>query len=174
MRKLVCSMLGLLSAITFFIHSIYASGLMLGLVPFSMVLIILGMILGLSLLLHALLGLIPVWIRNFSNRRKYLQENSSTLLQQLSGLLVIGFTFYHTYYMSHKPSVFSLFLMILMLIAIGYHIYIGLPKCLITLGRIDEEEDMKKARIYAIVLGLLPMVLCIIAYIMYYPNYYAG
>ncbi len=174
MRKIIAALLGLLSVLLYAIHALYAAVLMVGLVPFHIMIVILGIVLVLALLIHAIL-IIPFALKQMiKSGHYYLKVNFINFLQFISGVLLIVFTLYHSYYLSHQPNLISLIFIILTLAAFGIHLYFGVPRAFITLGYIREESDMRKAKIISFFLTILPTLIAIIAFILYYPHFYTG
>lgn len=174
MRKLLLSLLGLVSAAVYTVHSVYAAGLMTGIFGFTGFLPVLGRILATVLIIHAAISMPPALIRTFGSRHKYAAENRKSYIQYTSGGLLIFYVFYHPYYATHRPSLLLLMVLLLTLLATGVHIYIGLQNSMITLGIIRNEGEMSRARIMALLLAGIPTLLSAAAYISYYPQYYGG
>jgi hypothetical protein len=174
LRKLTVSILGMICALLFFIHALYAAGLMLGILSFSVTLLILGRILVSLILVHAVLAL-PVMLSNtLRGGKKYISKNITYVIQEVMGIVLLIFVFYHTPYFNQEPSPLELSLIVITLAAVGIHIYIGLPKSFITLGWISDDSNMKAANILSFFLTIVPAAISIIAIIIYYPTFYTG
>lgn len=174
MRKLSAAVLGILCAFLFTVHSVYASALMLGLFSFTKALSVLGRILVTLLLIHAAMSLLPLLYRTAKTGLSYPALQIRTLIQAGAGILLLFYSFYHVFYLTHEPAAVPLFLLLLTLAAVGIHLFIGLPNCCITLGLLKEETDLKKAKAAAVLIGIVPTLLSAAAFISYYPRFYGG
>ena len=174
MRKKIASALGIMNAVLFIVHAIAAVGFLTGRIPDSQVILRLGRILITGILLHALLSLPPALFRMLRSGRLYLRLNFRTVMQQITGVLTVIFTCFHPYHLAHTPTPFLLVLIVISLSAAGIHIFIGLPRYLITFGLLREEKQLASARTAALVLSLVPTLLAVAGFLLYYPNFRAG
>ncbi len=174
MRRILISVTGLVCIVLFDVHAVIASLLMLGMVPFMRIFVILGIVLMCLLLLHAVFSLPFFIVRSLKSKEHYFRLNAEAVLQAVTGILFVVFLFYHPYYTSHKPALWNLGIIVISLAGAGLHLFLGLPRGMISLGLVREEADMKKARFIAFLLTAIPVLLAVYAYISYSPHYYAG
>jgi hypothetical protein len=125
-------------------------------------------------MVHVLFGLPFVIVKLIKGGRLYARLNKSSLIQYSAGLVLLFYAFYHIFYFSRRPGPWSCALIIVTIAMTGVHLFIAIPKSFITLGWLGEDTDLKKAKIIAFFMGILPTISAIAAFLTYYPNYLEG
>gem|GEM_PF-1696199 len=172
MRKQICSLLGVFCGFLLLTHGIYAGILMIGRFPPSVFLQVLGRVLFTVLAIHVLLGLPFAVYRMVLSGRLYPRENRSMIFQQISGVLLLFFALFHTKYLSHRPTMPSLLLLLAALFCMGVHLFLGLPKFCVTTGLLTEEKDLLTARRISFFIAMLPTIFLMVAFCCYFPRFY--
>lgn len=168
MRKRICSLCGVLCTILFMVHGIYAGILMISHAAPAKILLVLGRGVLTVLAVHALLGFPFVLYRMAAGKKLYIRENRSTLLQLVSGVLLLVFAAVHTNYLIRRPTVPALIFILIMLAFFGVHLFLGLPKACVTLGLLRKEKDMTAAKRISFFIAVLSTVFFMAAFCCYF------
>ncbi len=136
------------------------------------------------LIIHGLLSLGLAVKKYLRPHRIYPLLNRTFILQITLGIIVLvllglhmisfGYITHSGEYVLRELHITTYLLQLGIIIAVGLHCFISLPKAGITLGLITKQNRIRPAKIAAALIALPPMILAIIAFTGYYLPAFAG
>ncbi len=162
MLKKIIIILGILTMITFFVHSILSFRYFMGWDEYSFSYNITGVILAGIMTLHFIFGLIKIIqsSKKTSKERFYMRYIAEYSLHNMSGIFSFGFALLHAvfielnrYYQNQLFNICWLVTDVMMYITIIIHLSISISHLFITFGLIKNSKNLKHVKRTVYILG---------------------
>ncbi len=160
--RYINAVLALFLAVFYAAHGVWEGLFLLGFTGYSGIAHIFGMVIFTILIVHAVISLLLVFVFDGRNRPViYPRSNAAVYLQRITGIIVIVLVYLHiTFY--NAP--FSGPMNILMVVLLGIHIGVSLPRAAVTLGLVGSDSGMKIFQAASWAASILIMIVTILGF----------